>query len=187
MEVRKKVKSEARSGFTLLEVLVSIGIIAILGILVTQTFIATTRTNTKAELLKDIKENGDFALGVMVRMIQNAADITSSCATGGTTTDNISILNSDGGTTTFACRLDGSVMRIASVSAGVPAYLTSSNLTLGSAACDTNALSFVCTTLSDNTRSVKINFSLAQKGAPVFQFEKMSVSFQTSAVVRNFE
>ncbi len=179
-----KTKSYLSCGFTLLEVLVSVGIIAIIGIVATQTFVATTRTNIKVELLKDVKQNGDFALGIMTRMIQNAQAVTSACSTTGTSASSLSIANFDGGATTFECRLDGTVLRIASTSAGVPAYLTSNNLTLVGAVCDTNALNFVCTSLGDTT-SIKINFSLAQKGTPIAQFEKASVSFQTSALLRN--
>lgn len=174
-----------RAGFTLLEILVATGIIGAISILITQAFVATTRTNTKVEILKDVKQNGDFALGTMVRMIQNARSVTSSCTEAGATNANLSITNPDGGATTFECRNDSSVRRIASTSASVTSYLTSSNLTLVGSACDTSTISFVCTLLPNDSKSIKINFSLAQKGTPPDQYEQASMSFQTSALVRN--
>lgn len=171
-----------KAGFTLLEILVATGIIGAISILITQAFVATTRTNTKVEILKDVKQNGDFALGTMVRMIQNARSVTSNCS--GSTSSNISITNPDGGATTFECKDDSSVRRIASTSASI-VFLTGNNLTLGTA-CNTNALSFVCTTSTDGTtKSIKINFSLAQKGTPPDQYEQASMSFQTTVLVRN--
>jgi len=43
-------------GFTLLEILISISIAASVSILIAQVFFTTSRTNTKTELLKDVKQ-----------------------------------------------------------------------------------------------------------------------------------
>ena len=174
-----------KGGFTLLEIMVSIGIVAIMGVLISQVFFTTTRSNTKAELLKNIKQNGDFSVDIMGRMIRNANAITTTCAETGSTTSSIALSNPDGGSTAFGCLLDGTVMRIASTSAGRTDYLTNSGLTLGGTDCNGASLSFVCTAPAGQPTTVAITFSLAQKGTPADQFDRASASFQTTAAIRN--
>lgn len=173
------------AGFTLLEVLVAVGVVGVASVLIAQVFFATTRSNTKTELLKNVKQNGDFAVGVVNRLIRNATAITTACSTTGTTTTTISLTNPDGNTTTLGCLLDGAVTRIASVSATATDYLTDSALTLGGSACNGSSLSFVCTTPSGQPTTVTVSFTLSQKGTPVAQFEKSSASFQTTVAIRN--
>ena len=174
---------DTSSSFTLLEMLVSLGIIAIVGVLLTQVFISTTRTNTKGEITKEVKQNGDFVLGVMTRMLMNARSITSDCEKTGTSASSLTFTNPDGGTTMFACLFDGKAFRIASISASL-SFLTSPSVSLYGETCET-ALTFVCTTLPDETQSIKINFSLAQQGTPYERYEEAGANFQTTVTVRN--
>ena len=174
-----------KQGFTLLEIMVSIGIVAIMGVLISQVFFTTTRSNAKAEVLKNVKQNGDFAAELMGRMIRNANAITTTCADTGSTTTSITLTNPNGGSTAFGCILDGTVMRIASTSAGRTDYLTDSGLTLGGVDCNGASLSFVCTAPAGQPTTVAITFRLAQKGTPPDQFDRASASFQTTAAIRN--
>lgn len=170
-------------GFTLIEVLVSVGIIAILMVVLVQGFFSVFRTSIKTELLKDVKQNGDFALDVMSRMIRNSTTTATTCAAEGTTTSTFSVVNPDGFTTTFQCLLDGTIPRIASVSGSRTDYLTSKNVSLGVNGC-TNAITFVCASSTGGETRVQTTFTLGQVGIPVDQFQKASASFQTSVVTR---
>lgn len=173
-------------GFTLIELLVAVAIISGLGTVLAQSFFTTTRSAIKVEKLTDVKQNGEYALAIMERMIRNAQTLAASCTSGGTqATPSAALLNPDGNRTTFTCALDGSVTRIASVSSVGTEYLTSSAATLGGASCDTDTLAFTCTSIADIPKNVKITFQLSQKGTPVDQFEKASTTFQTSIGVRN--
>lgn len=177
-----------KAGFTLLEVLVSITIAASVGILIAQVFFTTTKSNTKTELLKDVKQNGEYAVAIMERMIRNALRVESTCSKTGSTLRSIEIANRDGNTTTFGCVLDTGITRIASTSGtGRTEYLTSSNLTIGGTSCTDpdNSLSFVCTSYSDQPSKVTVSFSLSQTGTPPDQQDQASVTFQTTAVPRN--
>lgn len=167
------------AGFTLLELLVSVAIISILSIVMSQVFISTIRTNTKTEILKEVKQNGDSAIESMVRMIQNAQIVTCN------TTRSLAIVNPDGFTTTLACLADGTAMRLASSSASTTVYLSSKKVTLGGVSCDTSTLLFTCTSATGMPSSVMISFRLAQTGAPGAQFETASETFQTTAAMRN--
>ncbi len=178
------VKHSDRRGFSLLEVLVSVGIIAFLGTTLTQILFSITRSSAKTEVLKDVKQNGEFSLQLMERYIRNARTITSTCTASGTSLDSLSFVNPDGGTTSFYCLSDGKAIRIASSSASGVQFLTSNSVTLG-ASCATSSLVFVCTASDDVPKSIHISFQLAQIGTPVDQFEKAGANFQTTILLRN--
>lgn len=167
-----------KRGFTLLELLVTTGIMTLVTVILTQVLFSTIHVNTKTEIMKEVKQNGDFALGIIIRMIQNGRAITSACD--GTTASSITLTNADGGETTFTCLPDSDVLRIASNSA----LLTSPKVTLTGVSC-TDAIDFVCTTAAGGTKSVKISFSLAQKGTPPSAYETAAGTFQTTVSVRN--
>ncbi len=183
----KRQKAKVVEGFTLLEVLVSVTIIAGLSIVIAQSFFSTTRSSTKTEILKEVKQNGDVALGIIGNRIRASHQITSTCAASGTTSTSLSVKNPDGATTTFGCALDSGVTRIASSSGGTTDYLTSQTVTLGGAYCTDAAmsLSFTCTKIPGGGNTVKITFTLSQKGTPVALFERAQSSFQTTIDLRN--
>lgn len=172
-----------RRGFTLLEMLISATIVSLVGGILAQTFFTMTRTNTKTERIKDVKQSGEFALEVMERMIRNARDVTSACT--GIPSDTISIRNADGGSTSFTCVLDNGTPRIASRSGTIVDFLSSSSVTLGGSGCAASSFSITCTTSGGRPGSIRIAFQLSQLGTPADQFERSSVSFGTTLQLRN--
>lgn len=181
-------KSSSVSGFTLLEILVAMSVASVVGVLIIQVFFTTTRTNTKTELLKDVKQNGQYAMAIMERMIRNARSVDTVCALSGTTVSSLTITNPDGNTTTFGCILDSGVTRIASQSgSGNTDYITSSNVTLGGATCAdaNNSLQFVCTSYPAGHWRIDIAYSLAKSGFQVDRIDQASATFQSSVTTRN--
>ncbi len=173
-------------GYTLIELIIAVAIIAGLGTVLAQSLFTTTRSSTKVERLTDVKQGGEYALNVIERITRNARSLTAVCSESGTTpTASATITSPDGYETTFTCALSGTVTRIASVSAFGTQYLTSSSVTLGGATCDADSLVFYCTSIADVPKSLKVTFQLLQKGSPVDQFEKASTTFQTSIGLRN--
>lgn len=182
-------------GFTLLETLISIGVVATVGVLIAQVFFTTTRTNTKTELLKDVKQNGEYAIDIMTRVIRNSLQVEpTDCSPAGKTQSYIDIQNQNGNVTQFGCLdfndlVNPSVRRIASVSAGTGSsdYLTSSNVTLGGTSCadPTSTLLFTCTSYADQAPVVSIQFQLGQRGATSDQFAQANIVFKTSVSPRN--
>lgn len=165
-------------------------IASIVGILITQVFFTTTRSNTKTELLKDVKQNGEFALGQIERLIHNAQGIVSTCSVSGTQLTSLVITNPNNDTTTIGCMYDATegVTRIASTSgSGNTEYLTSSSITIGGTSCAdiNNSLSFYCAAHPDEPPSIRIQFSLQKKGIQLDQTEKSTASFQTTITARN--
>ena len=167
-------------GFTLLEMLVSVAIIAMVSVVLSQVFISTIRTNAKTEILKEVKQNGDLAIESISRMVQNAKSISCPTAT------SLLIVNPDGGSTTIGCALDATTTRLASTSA-TTVYLSSKSVTLGGTDCASSTLQFTCTATTGLPSHVAVSFRLAQIGTPVDQFERASESFQTSVTMRNNE
>lgn len=170
-------------GFTMLELVVSIAILGGVGLVLSQIFISTFRTNTKTEILKEVKQNGEFALEVLTRMIQNSTAITSACT--GASSKSIVITSPDGFQTTFGCVLDGTTTRLASQSASTTYYLTSSSVSLGGANCAASNISFVCEKTLGLPSTVFVSMTLGQVGAAVDQFERSSAVFQTTISTRN--
>lgn len=182
-----------QKGFTLLEILVVIGVIGIMGTLITQVFITTTRTNTKAELLKDVKQNGDLAMEIMERMIRNSFGVVSVCSDTGTKLSTLEIKNPDGQDTQFGCIYNSSVTRIASTSAatGTSVYLTGLNVTTGGVTCDQSSgqsatsLSFTCTSHPDAPPTVIVSFTLDQSTVSPDSFGNATIQFQNTVSPRN--
>ncbi len=174
-----------KSGFTLLEMVVSMAIVALLAVVLSQIFSVVLRTNAKTEVSKDMKQNGELALESMVRMIQRAQRITTTCDALGTTSQSLTLISDDNGETTFGCVEEGQAMRLASSSASSTTYLTSSNVTLGGTTCIESTLEFVCFGAAGLPSSVTISFQLSGAGMSAQSFEQSSESFQTTATMRN--
>jgi prepilin-type N-terminal cleavage/methylation domain-containing protein len=175
------------TGFTLIELIVTVAAIAIISTVLSQIFFTTLRTNAKTEILKEVKQNGDLVQESMVRMIQNAQGLVSSCDAVGVESASLELINQDGNTTTLTCIEDEDGTRIASVSAASTDFLTSAAVTLGGVSCDDSTLTFVCKGGVGVRSSVTISFSLAQKGTSPNQFDTASSNFQTSATTRNVQ
>lgn len=178
-------KHHDNSGFTLIEIIITTSIIAILGMVITQVLSTTTRTNTKVGIMSDVKQNGDYALLMMERLIRSARQVTSSCSEAGSTLDSVVLENTDGNTTTLTCAYDGSASRVASVSGIVTSYLTGTNVTLGGSSCSGSSLSFTCQGIQGGSQTISIAFSLSQGNASQFISEQSTIPFQSTIMVRN--
>ena len=177
-------------GFTLLEILISVGILMIVAILIVQVLFTTTHVNTKTEYLSDAKQNGNFALENINRMVRSAQTIQTSCGFGVTSASSVLLTNPDNSLTTFECLSDGTRARIASVSGnGVIVYLTAGNVTLstsGGATCDDSSLVFSCPPASGIQNSLTFSFTLGHIGVAGSTYEVGTSSFQSTVFVRNW-
>ena len=177
-----------KSGFTLLEILVSVGILATVAILITQVLFTTTHVNKKTVILADIKQNGNFTLDVVSRMVRSAARIETSCD-GTVTTPSAQIRNADDTVTVLTCVSDGTVARIASVSGtGTVSYLSGGTVTLsasGRSDCSDSSLQFSCPPTSGIPRQMTITFTLGQAGFSGSAYENGSASFSGTIGLRN--
>ncbi len=93
-------KSRGKYGFTLIEMLVVITILGMLTATATGMFFTLLRGSLKSRTMLEVKQNGEYALGTIERMIRNAKEIVDFDS------DNwsyLTIKNQDNGLTTFRC------------------------------------------------------------------------------------
>lgn len=62
-------------GFTIIEVLVTIAIVAVVGTMLTGIFTFTLRGSGKSRILSNIKQNGQAVLGIMDESVRNADNV----------------------------------------------------------------------------------------------------------------
>ncbi len=190
--------THTKKGFTLLELLVSIGVLGLISAVIAQIIFTTVKMNQKTENIKEMKQTAAGAMETMVRMIQSSSDILSVCD--GSAIETLDIVNPGGGQTTFKCLKDtayGSIniFRIASVGADLSqTYLTSGNVGLvkpnGYAGCHVSpgvdpSLWFTCSSVSGKTKSVNIYFRIRPKNISTSTWEETENLFQSTVVTRN--
>lgn len=155
-------------GFTLIEMLVAVAILGTVGLVSSRIFFTALRGASKSDVIREVKQNGDYALTVMERMIRNAVDITSVCPT---IANSLTIKNLDGNSTTFS--LAGG--QISSNSAS----LTNNKVIV-------SGLSFTCLRTTGKPDVINISFSVAQTGAGAGPEEISSLNFQTTVSLRTY-
>lgn len=159
--------SSHSEAFTLIELLVVVALLGVIGVLTTQVFIIGFRSQGKAEIEKEVKQNGDYALSIIETMVRNAADFApdQACNKGSST---LSIVNPDGYTTIFDCTPPS--QNIASVSA-LPTTtpgLTPTGIPLTSSKVAVTACNFqvVCPTPPLSPKYVFVDFTVTQGPVP---------------------
>lgn len=167
--MKKSLRQAQRGGFTLIEILVVVGILGIIAVVGSNMFFSILRGSTKTKILQLVKQNGDYAISVMGRMIRNAKSVSGG---GGSVT----IINPDEMSTTFSC----SDNTIASNSAS----LISSEVEVAN--CSNVFTMLDIGEAGVRPAVVKINFSLSQAGTPARPEEQASIDFQTTVSLRNY-
>lgn len=157
-------------GFTLIEILVVISILAIIVAIGSMSFFGLLKGSRKSKTMTLVKQNGNYALGVMAKMVRNAREVTSIC---GGSDDSITILNPDGNETTFDCGSE----TISSNSA---------NIVSDQVRIDPGSCSFDCQSGGlVYPDVVTISFTLKQAGDPTRPEEQASIDFETRVTLRN--
>lgn len=163
---------KASPGMSLIEILVVVTIFAIMGIVITRAVILTIGGGKKSESLVRVRENLNYAIGIIERQIRNANGI-SVCPN----PDNYIIDYTDqfGNPASFSCVNVGSAN--AFVASG-SARLTSDGVVI-------TACSFVCGMSSgDNPPSVTI--SLTAKDANSTGIQNSSAEASSQIFLRNY-
>lgn len=160
-------------GFTLIELLVAVGVMAIVGGLATIILFTTLRSASKSDVMVEVKQNGDYALSVMGRMIRNAKAV--SVCTGAS--NSLTITNPDDKVTTFTTQTIDSLVKISSNSGN---FLTSDKVTV------VGNINFTCTKPTNTPPFITIRFSLSQSGTATRPEEKAQVDFQTTVSLRTY-
>jgi len=174
-----------QAGFTFVELLAVIGVLAIVGTIGSGIFFTVLRNSTKVRLETKLKQKGEFAIGVMEKMTRGAwriEDLDTGEKIGdicdGLTRSSIPIVSPDGSKTIFACYSDTD--QIASESAN-PAILVSGT--------EVDCSEFITCQLGNNgVPRVVVKFSLSEgsEGGAALPYQKASIQFQTIVAPRNY-
>lgn len=162
-------------GFTLIETLVVVALFVIVGGISVNLLFSAMKSSTKAAMMNQLKQNGDYALAVMERTIRNAKNVNSACLPAGSTLNILEVQNIDETTTSF--NIDTTINN--------KIFKGSEALTSDDIAFFGSANYFVCSQTTGKPASILINFTLTPKNwgsndpAP-------TMNFQTSITLRNY-
>lgn len=168
------------SGFTLIEVLVVIGIFVLISTVIVSIFFVVLRGTKNSDSIILVKQNGEYAMSQMIRMIRFAKSLDSPTVCDGNVLTSITISTFDSNQTTFSCPVDAlpTPNFIASNSAN------STRLTniqdVGVSSC-----SFVCTESGGSAPLINIKFSLTKVNSSGLPEGNVTIPFQSSVVMRN--
>lgn len=140
-----------QKAFTLLELLVTSSITALLMLAISSLFVSFLATAYKSRISQNLRESGNNAMTQMIEMIRSASEISSVCDTE-EPLNYINLINQDGLETIIREEDD----RIASVSANNKLYLTESHASPNYI----SNLLFTCYPTPEGKKYIEINFTL---------------------------
>jgi type II secretory pathway pseudopilin PulG len=141
------------NAFTLLELLITSSVTALLMLAISSLFVTFLATAYKSQISQNLRESGTNAMNQMIELIRSSTEITSACNPT-TPLNYLSLTNADGLDTTLQEEDD----RIASISAIAESklYLTESNNHPNYL----SSLSFTCYPTTEGKKYIEIAFTL---------------------------
>ncbi|KKS96697.1 MAG: hypothetical protein UV73_C0009G0048 [Candidatus Gottesmanbacteria bacterium GW2011_GWA2_43_14] len=177
-----KLLIKKNGGYSFIEMLVVITLIAILGTITSEAFILGLKAQGKSEILKEVKQNADYAGQVMDSMIRNAENVDESLCNANS--ESLTILNRDGLTTTFDCSNE----KLSSVSGEFPVPTVSQALVSTRVKIEACNFRVICPTPPLAPKYVLYNFTISQAGGGDQAVEKQAfLEYQTTVSLRNYE
>ncbi len=166
------------AGFTLIEMLVVGLVVGILGAIATTSLISLLRGANKTEIIKEIKQNGDYALFAIEVNLRNSTGIISPCD--GSTTNYIQFTNPDSTITEISCTGNPSRIRQRTLPSSAGEFLTNTSV---NADC---SQFFTCNKDSvSGSTTVNIKLTLTQAAAESEIDTSSSQFFVTQVTLRN--
>jgi len=179
--------SLSRRGFTLIELLVVVAVFMTLAVLVANSLFSILKSNAKANLMKEIRQNGAYALDVMDKIISSSLEI-GDCKT----PSRLEIIDAGGQKVIFGCQsqLVNGMTQISLIKTLLldedeenveTTRLTSTNITLE------NCNAFTCEEIraGEGLGKVTINFTLKQLGTTPRPEEIAQETFTKTIFLRN--
>jgi len=116
----------SEKGLSLIEILISVAVLAVISTTILVIVVTTLRSSTKTLVVAEVKQNGETAVAIISDFVRRADSLVSAC--NGVPQDFFEVEANDGQTTRFFCD-EG---RIASQSALSTIYLTSEKVSCSS-------------------------------------------------------
>lgn len=183
-------QARSQRGYTLVELLVVMVVTITVGFIVVSVLVSSLRGTNKATTIETVRQNGNYTILQMSRMIEFAQGFVGVSLDGTPSSYSIScplqspalqykylkITSFDGGSTTFACNFSVNPAVIASNSAS---FINTNEVSL-------SACYFTCTRNNlSQPPTIGINFTLEQQSSSSLFEKRASIPFSTSVVIRN--
>jgi prepilin-type N-terminal cleavage/methylation domain-containing protein len=166
--------TKCRHGFTLIELLVVVAVFMILAVLVTNSLFSILKSNTKANIMKEIRQNGTYALDVMDKTISGGVIDDAACT--GVEGSSLTVKNPvSEETVIFRCNYSSDLAYIASNDV----QLTGPTVTV-----ENCSRVFRCEKINSD-KKVTISFTLKQLGTPARPEETARQTFTKTIFLRN--
>ncbi len=168
----KKARLPARQGFTLLELLMFVGLVGLILVGITQVLGATLAGSGKSQGMQQVKQNGQFAMSTISRLLRQANSVTA-CAAGQL---DFSILESG---TTATYRFETNSSRIRKTYNGVLSWVTDDGV---------EVTGFNCSLTSPGSGQpaiANLSFNVSKPGLSVESIIA-NINFKDSISLRNY-
>jgi prepilin-type N-terminal cleavage/methylation domain-containing protein len=166
-------------GYTLLELVVVVGVLGFLSIAAVGLFLSSIKGGGKVEVKTVVKQNGQFALNTMVQFARQSRQVVGCSPVPNT---RVELLLKSGDRVTFSCEDVGTATGyLASASSALVSRMTSAEVTVDSC-------SFICVADEQGLRGprVGIDFSLSQSDPSAKVTESATVDFSTGVYLRGY-
>jgi prepilin-type N-terminal cleavage/methylation domain-containing protein len=175
-----KIPKSNNKGMSLLEILIVLTIFAVLGILLTRAIILTLQGSQKAVNTIRVRENLNYALGVMERQLRNANEVTGDCT--GAEDSVVNYLDQFGNIGSFTCVNPGQADSFIASGSG-SARLTGDTVSV--AECH-----FTCLKPTPAPGTIinpaKVGIDITLEAANTSGIQKVSVSASTQVYLRTY-
>jgi len=170
-----------KNGFTLIELIVVIGVLGVVSIIFLSTIVNTLRGTNKANITGTVRQNGNYALGQIARTIRTAATVTTpslpcNASSSPTSSTTLSVVSASGSSATYVCT--------ASPSANI---MFNGNPLLDANSVTVTNCTFTCSQESSSDNPVvTIDFTLQGVSASKFAEQVVPpIEFKTSVILQN--
>lgn len=162
-----------KKGFTLIEMLVVISLIGLIAVTASGFLIVSLMSSAKANVTKEIRQTGNYALSVMEGLILTSTSV------GCTSPNYVHVKDINGNLATFECR-DGGSISSSSATITTPVNLISTNVTV-------SGCNFNCSTQPGLPTKVHLEYTLNKGDANSRPSERASVTFETEVLNKNLD
>lgn len=171
--IKKSCSYTSRAGFSLIEMLVVLSVFSVLIVVVTQTLTISLRGSKKSESASTSRENAQYAVNVMDRLLKNARSLTCTTSTG----SRLNYVDEYGNAAYFACVTSGTDTYIASNS-------SSQRLTSNAVRITNCTAVFTCTKSANRLDATDI--TIVASDAKNSGVDGSQVTISTKILLRNY-
>lgn len=154
-------KISKASGFTLVEMLVVITILAVVGGILTEVFVRTLRANNKSQVLSIVKQNGQNTLELIDKAVRNSEEVI--CPVSSDTASSVLVISKVSETTN-----QSELFRFTYIppTASTNGYLTQDMPVAGFTQANCGDIVAITPKLTDDTAQTGVSVSALEAGGP---------------------